>query len=222
MAKTETYKEPPPELLEYYFQEIREGRSRKSVVNALRKEGYTISETVLRHRYEVWLAYQQAKEEFEKRLNQIKGELLKSFRDKIEELQRTFEKETQKTNLQVSEVSKVLMKAIGPPTYDAVVEELKKPEEEQEIPWGFIWDIEEKLLFEIEAVRSELNQLKEEIANLRKQNHLLAKALWAVLSGIYYKDKKSGLLERKDLWDHVSEGLTQEDINKVSRLAKNS
>jgi len=226
MAKSETYKEPPQELLERYFREIREGRSRKSVVNALRKRGYTISETVLRHRYEVWLAYQQAKEEFEKRLNQIKGELKKEFEEKLRERIRKFRYELSDLyGKDLLTMDFTLYQVLGRETYD----EFKRQYEEDdydpfEDPVGILNELKEKINENEERIRltrSELQYVIQELSQLRKQNYLLARLLSAIISGIYLKEKESGLFDRKDLWDFISEKVASNDLDELYKLAGN-
>ena len=209
-------KEPSWEVLEEYFKEVIEGRSINSVLRVLRKEGYQISEGTLRARYKEWLAYQKAKEEFEIKLNQLKGEILEKINDKVEELREAHSKQLIGAVFRSLNNTKALEKLLGKKTYQDITSPLEKYED------GLLWNIVDDIEKAIDSLQNQLETLAQENKRLHEQVHLLANALWAVLSGIYYKDKKSGLLERKDLWDHVSEGLTQEDINKVSRLAKNS
>jgi len=207
--RPETYKEPPIDLLISYFKEIREGRSRKSVVNALRRKGYTISETVLRHRYEVWLAYQQAKEEFEKRLNQVKGEILEKTNRELTESLREISPE-------ILEVKTALHNLLGENTYA----ELATPF--GNFPEGFLWSIVNELRDENEYLKQQVDYLYRENRKLKQQIKTISKVLWSILEGIYQREKKSGFLERKDLWESISEsGLTQNLIDEIQELASN-
>ena len=153
----ETYKEPPQELLEELFREIREGRSKKSAVKYLRQKGYTISETVLRHRYEVWLSYRQAVEDFEKRLNQLRGEFISKFQ-KHEEFER-------KAAKKIGEIIKALWN-------DASTEEQGEFGELLRL-WWKIDSLEE----ENESLKKEVSTLKEKISNLEEENKKLKKEI---------------------------------------------
>jgi FtsZ-binding cell division protein ZapB len=175
----ETYKEPPQELLEEIFQEIREGRSKKSAVKYLRQKGYTISETVLRHRYEVWLSYRQAVEDFEKRLNQLKGE----FKSKFQK-QEKFEREAKK---KINEIIRALW---------------NNPSTEEEGKFGELlrlwWEVndlqeENKLLKKkISTLEGKISSLEEENKRLKREISIVAKAIYSIFVGLSHQ----GLTEK--------------------------
>jgi len=223
MQKTTTYKEPPMEVLEPYFKEIRLGRSRKSVANALRRKGYTISETVLRHRYEVWLAYQQAKEEFEKKLNQTKGEILQKLERKLHSLEGDTIKNSQvlKNFLSIQEYFFLATKE--PEFANGLFEQFSsKVENSLKRLESNISQLEEDFENQNLSVWTVIERLQNQNRELQQQIKVLSRILVSVLGGIYQKEKNSGLLDRKDLWDSITKnGLTQELVDKLQELAGN-
>ena len=175
----ETYKEPPQELLEELFKEIREGRSKKSAVKYLRQKGYTISETVLRHRYEVWLSYRQAVEDFEKRLNQLKGEFKSKFQ-KHEEFER-------KAAEKIGEIFKALWNNPSTENEEEFGELVK-------LWWGInsLEEENESLQKEVLTLKERILSLEEENRKLKREISIVAKAIYSIFEGLSHQ----GLTEK--------------------------
>jgi hypothetical protein len=212
MKKVETYKEPPEELLERYFKEIREGRSRKSVATALRKQGYTISETVLRHRYEVWLAYQQAKEAFEKKLNYLKGEILRKIEERLDD----FYHDQVKHIVYLSYDNRYLLECL---LGEELVGELTGLGGECTGP-PIIDKIDKKINEVDQKLQQQINYLVNQNQVLKAQISLLAYILKAVITGIR-REKEKGLFSKKDLWDLIEEsGLEKEAFEGLEELIR--
>ncbi len=175
----ETYKEPPQELLEELFREIREGRSKKSAVKYLRQKGYTISETVLRHRYEVWLSFQSAKEEFERKLNQLKGEVKVRFNQREE-----FEREAK-------EKINAIIRALW-----------NRPSEGENERVGELIRLEKgfgSLKRELNSLKNRVSKLEKRVSELEEENErlkwevsVLAKAVFSIFEGL----RNQGLTEK--------------------------
>jgi len=89
IVKRET-KEPDRDTYSEYFEEVLEGRSIKSVVKTLRKDGYSVSETTVRARFREWQAYKRVKENLEIEINYIKGEILEKIRITQEEIEKKY------------------------------------------------------------------------------------------------------------------------------------
>jgi len=204
------------EVLEEYFKEVLEGRSINSVLRALKREGYAISEGTLRARYKEWLAYQRAKKEFEAKLHQLKGEILKKTEDKIEELRETHGQKLTSLMFKSLNNTQVLEGFLGKETYKELIFPVPKHKE------GLFWSIINDLEKNINSLQNQVETLVKENQKLSEQVHLLAKVLRAVLLGIYRRDKESGFFERKSLWNLMSTELSQEDVNRISEMAKNS
>ena len=200
----ETYKEPPHELLEELFQEIREGRSKKSAVKYVRQKGYTISETVLRHRYEVWLSYQQAKEDFETRLNQLKGEFKSKFQKQEE-----FEREAKK---KINGIIRALWN--NPST-----EEEGKSGELLRL-WWEVNDLQEEnksLKKKVSTLEGKISSLEEENKRLKREISIVAKAIYSIFEGLSYQ----GLTEKA--WSAIRNpekgNLKQSVIDAIEKLS---
>ena len=89
--------EPDWDTYSEYFEEVLEGRSIKSVVKALRKDGYSVSETTVRARFREWQAYKRVKEDLEIEMNYIKGEILEKIRKTQEEIEEGIKQRSLKT-----------------------------------------------------------------------------------------------------------------------------
>jgi chaperonin cofactor prefoldin len=199
----ETYKEPHQELLEELFEEIREGRSKKSAVKYLRKKGYTISETVLRHRYEVWLSYQSAKEEFEKKLNHLKGELKSRFNKREE-----FEKEAKE---KINAIIRALWNRPSDGENERVGELIR------------LWNSIESLERENDSLKSRVSGLEKRVSELEKENErlkweisVLAKAVYSIFEGL----KHQGFTEKpwKAIVDPEKGNLKKLVVSEVIKL----
>jgi len=173
--------EPDWDTYEDYFEEVLEGRSIKSVVKALRNAGYSVSETTVRARFKEWLAYKRAREEFEIRLNQIKGELLSKIEEKESEILETLERELNYRSNKTKENFERLTKYVS-----QEIEQIKT------------------------NVNQEIENLKDEVRLLNKQVWILKKGLDQVITGIQKKGKLESLREavERELTEDVINYLT--------------
>jgi len=173
--------EPDWETYEAYFEEVLEGRSIKNVVKGLRSNGYSVSETTVRARFKEWLAYRRAKEVFEIRLNQIKGELLSKIEEKESEILETLERELNYRSSKTKESFERLTKYV----YQEI-EQIKTD------------------------VNQEIENLKDEVRLLNKQVWILKKGLDQVITGIQKKGKLESLREaiERELTEDVINYLT--------------
>ena len=173
--------EPDWDTYEAYFEEVLEGRSIKSVVKGLRSTGYSVSETTVRARFKEWLAYKRAKEEFEIRLNQIKGEIL----SKIRETQEEIEEDVRERSLKTQEAFEKLINYVDMKLKEIkhqVNEKLNEVEEEQKIKYR----------------------------NLEYETRMLKKSIVQILEGIENKGKLESLTDAigKKLTEYVINYLT--------------
>jgi len=199
--------EPTMEVLEKYFMEVIEGRSLNSVLKALRQKGYKISEGTLRARYQVWYALHTAKKEFEIKLNQLKGELLKKLEGSMEQIGSL-------SNIVYD--NQYILKVLIGDKYEKLIafgEEYLGP--------PLLNDLENRLSKADRQLQEQINYLIQENQALKRQISLLAYILNVVLNGIYKKEKESGLFSKKDLWDLLAEsGLQQIHINELQKLIR--
>jgi vacuolar-type H+-ATPase subunit I/STV1 len=159
-----------------YFEEVLEGRSIKSVVKALRKAGYSVSETTVRARFREWQAYRRAKEELEIEINYLKGELLEKIRETQKEIEEEIQQRSLKTKKVVEDLTLILEKKFK--------------------------EIEFLINDKIDSIRKEhLNHYSE----LRRENSLLKKAVIQILEGIADKGITESLKDAisKKLTDDV-------------------
>ena len=162
--------EPDWDTYEDYFEEVLEGRSIKSVVKALRNAGYSVSETTVRARFKEWLAYKRAREEFEVRLNQIKGDILSKVRKTQKEIEEDIREEYEKIQNDL-----ISFGALTDERLTKIEKEINKQLKRIEN------QVNEKLNEIEEETNKRLNEIKErqkaEFRNLKYETELLKKAL---------------------------------------------
>ena len=165
IVKRET-KEPDWDTYSEYFEEVLEGRSIKSVVKTLRKDGYSVSETTVRARFREWQAYKRVKENLEIEINYIKGEILEKIRITQEEIEKNINQRSLKTQ----------------EAFEKLINYVERKLNE------FEYRIDEKL-DEIET-----NQ-RQKLRNLEYNTQMLKKAIDQIITGIQKKGKLESLRE---------------------------
>ena len=206
--------EPSWDILEDYFQEVLEGRSLNSVLKALKKQGFQISEGTLRTRYKEWQAFKRAQKDFEKKINYLKGEIKKEIED--------FKKKLESLNFQIESVKESMYENFSI-AFGEYFEEfgifgryhennpfINEIKDEIENTRNNLIDETWKLRGEIQNLKNELKQIKEDVKTL-------SQIVSCILTGVY----NQGRLERT--WDAIVEKgqLTQHLINRLNEIKRN-